>query len=120
MGSPSGFGSHSGGRDKYTSTIESRSVSLLLTLKVDSALLLLLKESYETSLSEATECQVIMARNKGEVVTMVAAGLFAMSSVTAAGRLLDLQVEILAAKKEQLSGDSIEPFRPSLRRHACP
>lgn len=86
----------------------SSQASTLLTPQIEAALSIVPKENYETSLKEIIECQVMMARNTGKPGTMVAAGLFAMTSVPAAGRLMDLQVEILAAKKEQLTGGSVK------------
>ena len=93
-------------------------ISTLLTPQIEAALSIVPRADYEVSLKEIIECQVMMARNTEEPGTMIAAGLFAMTTVPAASRLMDLQVQILAAKEEQLTGGKVEVTGSEVREIA--
>jgi hypothetical protein len=90
-------------------------VSTLLTPQIEAALSIVPKADYEVSLKEIIECDVMMARNTEQAGVMLAAGLFAMDSEPAAERLMDLQVKILAAKREQFSISQAEITKSVVR-----
>jgi hypothetical protein len=75
--------------------------------QMDAAFSVLPKGEYEPTLKEIIEARVLVANVVDGPGTMVAIGLFAMPTVPAANRMLDLEVMVLAAKREQLQGGGI-------------